>query len=1244
MGVVSTILFAMTRSLLSLLALTAFARAASDSRDGAQNDSSPVPVVEPVAKWTFEGREPGTLKGKAALQPLGPQKPIYPGFATGNMALALDGREGFLQVTEKDLPGKNLRFSNGDTISLEAWVNPEQLNNGSYVYLIGKGRHKNKGFSAENQNWALRLKGEAGEARPCFLFRSRAASGKENYHRWVAKEGFMAGSGWHHVAVSYSFGKPKSIAAWVDGKKVAGGTWDMAGETTEPPVSDADDVLLGTGNGGGAGNTLNGALDEVAVYRDLLPEVMLAQRYEFNPPPPPVDAKKLPRGRVVVQICEEGVPAKNAWPAFPPLPTETYEEDAFGVFEVPQKYVDTGVRGDRPNPYLLRLAAVVELPAGKHRLLVRGRSATHLHVDGRLLVDIGFSKADSGGHGRVAEQEEYLNLGPDFRFAPPGTQEKWTEFESTGGEHLFVLEQMVGGVVGTSKKRPETGEMVVAVSLQGSETWSVLSPGPRQVAYTDAGWAAYEKERRVRLTALNTERRAQARAKHDAYWTRRRTAAAEWLAATPAVPVPAPIADMPAQNEVDHFLNAKIRKVAAQIGATRSDGVHFYREVLPILEQNCFSCHQGGKAKGELSLDTLAAVLKGGESDGPAVMPGHPENSSILARVTSGDEDFVMPPKGSLLRADQIAVLERWIREGAHWPELDVDRIEITGLTGDLAFLRRVSLDTVGVAPTLAEIEVFQKDSSPDKRARVIDRLLADPRWADRWMGYWQDVLAENPNILNPTLNNTGPFRWFLHEALTDDRPIDLFVTELLRMGGSERFGGPAGFGTASGNDVPMAAKGTIVSTAFLGVEMKCARCHDAPAHVSSQQDLFELAALMATKPLDVPATSSVPMDKLHEGGRKPLIQITLQPGSKVEPKWPFERFVAAEVGERLAEDPKNSRDVLAALITAPQNERFAQVIANRLWQQFMGRGLVEPVEDWERGKPTHPELLAWLGREFVRGGYSLKNLSRVILNSHAYQRATDAGVKAPSPLYAAPAPRRLAAEQIVDSLFAATGKAMKTEEVSLDIDGRRDLKNSISLGLPERAWMFASTSNERDRPSLSLPRIQAVCDVLEAFGWRPARQDPASSRATDPNALQPAILGNGTVAVWLTRLSEDHGVTELVLRDQPVEQLVDQLFLRLLTRLPTAQERELYVVHLREGYDQRRVEPRPAQAGPRYPAKYVSWSNHLDAEANALRIEEEAAARQGDAPSSRLDPAWRTRMEDVLWAVLNAPEWVFAP
>jgi hypothetical protein len=404
---------------------------------------------------------------------------------------------------------------------------------------------------------------------------------------------------------------------------------------------------------------------------------------------------------------------------------------------------------------------------------------------------------------------------------------------------------------------------------------------------------------------------------------------------------------------------------------------------------------------------------------------------------------------------------------------------------------------------------------------------------------------------------------------------------------------------------------------------------------------------MLDQKPVGVPATSSVPMDKLSAGGRKPLIKVTLAPGSKVSPAWPFAKFVPEDVGLALAEDPKNTRDVLAALITAPQNERFAQVMANRIWKQLMGRGIVEPVEDWEKNEPTHPELLKWLGRELVRQNYSAKGLARVILNSSAYQRANDPRLKVTSPLYTSPAPRRVDAESIVDSLFATTGKPFHTEEVSLDIDGRRDLKNSISLGKPTRAWMLTSTSNERDRPSLALPRIQAVCDVLEAFGWRGARQDASSTRETAPNALQPAIISNGTMGVWLTRLSDDHGVTTIALeKQQTVDQLLDRVFLQLLTRKPTDAERTKYVAYLKPGFETRIASTSVPVSlkKERGPEKYVSWSNHLDAEANQLRYQQQVSARAGDPPTTRLDPEWRQRMEDVLWAVLNSPEWIYTP
>src|SRR5262249_51046615 len=156
---------------------------------------------------------------------------------------------------------------------------------------------------------------------------------------------------------------------------------------------------------------------------------------------------------------------------------------------------------------------------------------------------------------------------------------------------------------------------------------------------------------------------------------------------------------------------------------------------------------------------------------------------------------------------------------------------------------------------------------------------LADSRWADGWMGYWQDVLAENPGILKPTLNNTGPFRRFLYLALLDDLPFDRLVTELIRMDGSALYGGPAGFALATQNESPMAAKALVLPKPFLAADMKCARCHDAPMHPFDQGQLFALAGLLDGKPQVVPPTSTV---LSQSGGRQPAVSVTLHAGDKV--------------------------------------------------------------------------------------------------------------------------------------------------------------------------------------------------------------------------------------------------------------------------------------------------------------------------------------------------------------------------
>ena len=1213
--------------------------------------------AEVVLQWKFDGaKEAGEWQGKvgkaqAAGEKLseGPRAPRYPAFDAKNRAGAFEDKESFLVMKDQERGGAaNLKFGLGETIAIEVWVKMKELAKGEMAYLLGKGRHGKLGadLGENNQNYAVRLKGAGSGAEVGFLFTSvdPANGGKREWHRWWSTA-LIPATGWHHVAVVYTFGKKDSLRVLIDGKATAG-VWDMGGATDLGPVTDADDLVVGTGNKRTTGESFRGWLDDLTIHRGAPEAKALESRYSYTPPPPPVTREMVPAGKVLVQISEKGVPEANAWPDEAEV-TETYQEDVFGFFEWPQKYISTGVRADRAMPSHFRASALVKLPAGKHRLLLRSRGASKLHIDGKVVLENPFPKSDTGGHGYLKEQDAYLDLGPDFRFVPPGNREAWIEFESKGGEHLVILETMIGGVAGKSKRRPEFGETVAAISLEGGESWSLMSPGERQVAYDDAGWAAYESERRAWYAKVDAESRAAKRAETAPYWAKRREAAKSWLAKVEPVEVPALPEGFAAHNPIDHFIADRIVKVKGELDAAHAAKVDYFKEVKPLLEAKCYSCHQGGKAKGGLRLDLHEAALKGGKSDGAAVTPGDVEGSSLIYRIGPDAGDDIMPPKGDGFSEKEIAVLTKWIEEGAPWPQFDVDRFELTPPADDLSFLRRAYLDAVGVPPTEAESERYLADPQEKRRVLVIDRLLADARWADHWMGYWQDVLAENPNIINPTLNNTGPFRWWLHESLLDNKSADLFVTELLRMEGSERFGGPAGFATASQNDVPMAAKGMIVSAAFLGVEMKCARCHDAPAHTAKQEDLFQLAAMMKEEVIKLPETSSVPMDRIHQTGRAPLIEVTLKPGSEVKPAWPFPEFAKEETAALLAEDPEDPRDRLAALVTAPENQRFAQVMVNRVWERLMGRGLVPTIADWEKTEPSHPELLAWLGHELLRNDYNLKAIARLILYSHAYQRAVDPLLTSPSPLFIAPSPRRLHAEQIVDSLFSATGTPFELEEVSLDLDSVRALESSITLGKPRRAWMLASTSNERDRPSLSLPRIQAVASLMETFGWRGARQDPINARESDPNVLQPAILANGTMGLWLTRLSDRHGITALSLEASSAEDLVDRLFLRLLTRQPTALEKERYVALLAEGFESRVV---PAAERPvtkvakREPVRYVTWSNHLDGAANTLATQREEQARRGDPPTSALNEDWRTRMEDVLWAMLNAPEWIYTP
>ncbi len=345
---------------------------------------------------------------------------------------------------------------------------------------------------------------------------------------------------------------------------------------------------------------------------------------------------------------------------------------------------------------------------------------------------------------------------------------------------------------------------------------------------------------------------------------------------------------------------------------------------------------------------------------------------------------------------------------------------------------------------------------------------------------------------------------------------------------------------------------------------------------------------------------------------------------------------------------PDDTRQRLAALITAPANRRFSRVIVNHFFKRLIGAGIVQPVHDWEGKRASHPEMLDWLASELVSHDYDERHVMRLIMTSDLYQRVAvgrNRDADADMRFFCAPEPRRLSAEQIVDSMFSTTGRRIDCEELTFVHDGVHPGSKRLTLGRPQKAWMFASLNNERDRPSLALPRAQSVVDVLEAFGWVGSRQKPIAEREVDPNVLQPGILANGTLTASLTRATWKSELAEMALQAGSAETLVDDLFLRFLSRRPKDQERRTFVAALQDGFDSRRVDEDQIdepQSEPRLPQ--VTWTNHLLAEANEIQIEIQQRVRRGPHADPRLDPQWRGVFEDVVWSLINHREFAWMP
>jgi hypothetical protein len=379
----------------------------------------------------------------------------------------------------------------------------------------------------------------------------------------------------------------------------------------------------------------------------------------------------------------------------------------------------------------------------------------------------------------------------------------------------------------------------------------------------------------------------------------------------------------------------------------------------------------------------------------------------------------------------------------------------------DAAFLRRLSLTVRGRIPSLEEVRSFLADGQPNKRTRLIDRFLASTQWADGWVGHWQDVLAENPSVVFPTLNNSGAFRQWIYDSFRDNKPFDRFVSELVLLDDAGSGDGPAGFALAAGNDVPMAMRSLVLMNAFAGVDFKCARCHDSPFGELRQSDLFLTAAYLNDGPLEVPATSVAAAGKASS---RDLITTSLTAGQIIVPEGLTSLWLdQPEQAASLRPIESGPRGELAALITSPSNRRFSDVFVNRIWKRYFGEDLIDPIDHASSSAAgSRSELLAALSARFVDSGYDIKALARQMLRSDRWQ-----GERKPR--------ARMSAEQLIDSLFVAVGKDFEAETLGVHATD----PGAVQLPRPRRAWQFAALPNERDRPSLGMPVNQTIVDTM---------------------------------------------------------------------------------------------------------------------------------------------------------------------
>jgi mono/diheme cytochrome c family protein len=519
--------------------------------------------------------------------------------------------------------------------------------------------------------------------------------------------------------------------------------------------------------------------------------------------------------------------------------------------------------------------------------------------------------------------------------------------------------------------------------------------------------------------------------------------------------------------------------------------VDFVKEIKPLFEAACIKCHGKGKEKGGFSLETRERFLKGGDTDAGAVV-GKSAESYIIQLVAGLEPDSIMPKKGERWTPVQVGLLRAWIDQGAAWPAgitfakpppenltprkvalaerpsvHAIDNllasyfaekgIAFAAPVEDRVFARRIYLDLVGLLPTPEQLDAFLQNPASDKRAQLVRQLLADKRnYADHWLTFWNDLLRNDYKGVGFIDGGRKQISGWLYQALIENKPYDRFVAELVNPSkASEGFSrGIIWRGTVNASMLPPMQAAQNVSQVFLGVNLKCASCHDSFVNDWTLADAYGLAAVYSDEPLE-------------------LIHCDKPTGKKSAP-----RFLYPEVGALDPAAPKAERlQRLAEIITGPQNGRLARTLVNRLWARLLGRGLVEPLDDMEQ-RAWNRDLLDWLAEDFVAHDYDVKRTLEIICTSRAYQLpAVEWPREKEEFVFRGPLTRRLTAEQFSDALSALSGDWNRLPS-SLEFDfGASGLAGGLKM--PQWIWTGEPVELGAQRGSARAAR-SALADAVK--------------------------------------------------------------------------------------------------------------------------------------------------------------------